>query len=210
MRGEEKTSTLIAFLLISVMLLLLPHTAPAVRNIFEDDDDDEPEERVQDPEGVALAKEIIDKMNKWDELEVITFYSEAEILVRLNQVRENGEVAKMKIQNLRAGGNTCLYDAISKGLRSIRIRKIRIPGRRYGLIVLSDGRDTKSIMEASKLLADLPQGDSPEVIKLFTIAYGSEADRKFLTAIAHATNARMFQSTTQEIEKVYRELSANF
>jgi Ca-activated chloride channel family protein len=76
--------------------------------------------------------------------------------------------------------------------------------------VLSDGTDTKSNLPPSELLSNLPKGDSSEVIKLFTIAYGSEADRKFLTEIAQATNARMFRSTTQEIQKVYRELSANF
>jgi Ca-activated chloride channel family protein len=120
------------------------------------------------------ALTFIDKMNKWDELEIITF------------------------------------DAIQEGLWSIQTRKKKVPGRRYGLIVLSDGKDTKSNLTPSKLLSNLPKGDSPEVIKLFTIAYGSEADRKFLTNIAQATNARMFQSTTREIEKVYRELSANF
>jgi len=156
------------------------------------------------------ALTFIDKMNKWDELEVITFSDNAETLVHLNQVRDNGEIAKMKIQNLQVAGKTCLYDAIQEGLWSIRTRKKKVPGRRYGLIVLSDGKDTKSNLPPSELLSNLPKGDSSEVIKLFTIAYGSEADRKFLTEIAQATNARMFQSTTQEIQKVYRELSANF
>ncbi len=156
------------------------------------------------------ALTFIDKMNKWDELEVITFSDNAETLVHLNQVRDNGEIAKMKIQNLQAVGRTCLYDAIQEGLWSIQTRKKKVSGRRYGLIVLSDGKDTKSNLLPSKLLSNLPKGDSPDVIKLFTIAYGGGADRKFLTEIAQATNARMFQSTTQEIQKVYRELSANF
>ena len=156
------------------------------------------------------ALTFIDKMNKWDELEVITFNHNVKTLVNLNQVRDNGEIAKMKIQNLHANGDTRLYDAINEGLGSIREHRMKVADRRYGLIVLSDGMDTKSNLPSSKLLSNLPKGDSPDVLKLFTIAYGSGADRKILIEIAQATNARMFQSTTQEIEKVYRELSANF
>jgi Ca-activated chloride channel family protein len=156
------------------------------------------------------AMTFIDKMNRWDELEVKVFSNYVSTLVGINQVRDNGEVAKMKIQNLRANGDTRLYDAIKQGMSSVRERRKSFPGRRYGLIVLSDGRDTKSVMSASQLMGELPRGDSPDVIKLFTIAYGERADRGFLEKVARATNARMFQSTTEEIEKVYRELSANF
>ena len=156
------------------------------------------------------AMTFIDKMNKWDELEVITFANTVETLVYLDQVKENGEMAKVKIQNLNASGGTRLNDAINNSFGSIQDRKRRVPGRRYGLIVLSDGRDTSSTLKSPALFETLPQGDSPDVIKLFTIAYGDRADNKFLSDIALATNARMFKSTTQEIEKVYRELSANF
>jgi Ca-activated chloride channel family protein len=153
---------------------------------------------------------FIHKMSRRDELEVITFSDEAETLVKLGQIRENGETAKMKIWNLRTGGYTCLYDAIKLGLKTVSHRRQRASDRRYGIIVLSDGVNTRSTIKPSQLMASLPKGDAPNVTKLFTIAYGKKANREFLNTIADATNARMFQSTTQEIEKVYRELSANF
>ena len=153
---------------------------------------------------------FIRKMSRRDELEVITFSDEAETLIKLGQIRENSEAAKMRIWNLRAGGYTCLYDAIKLGLTTVRQRKQNAPDRRYGIIVLSDGVNTRSTIEPSQLMNSLPKGDNPNVTKLFTIAYGSKANRDFLNEIADATNARMFRSTDQEIEKVYRELSANF
>jgi Ca-activated chloride channel family protein len=156
------------------------------------------------------AMAFIDKMNRWDELEVITFGTRFRNLAPLGQVRENGETAKMKIQNLSAGGNTCLYDAIHAGLANVKKRKQGAPDRRYGLVLLSDGLDTASSMQQKTLLSSLPRGDSPEVMKLYTIAYGSKADRAFLSEIAKATNARMFESSAGDIKRVYLELSAYF
>jgi Ca-activated chloride channel family protein len=153
---------------------------------------------------------FIDKMNRWDELEVITFSDKAVPLIELDQIRENGEVARMKIRSLKASGNTCLYDSIQRALATIRQRREQAPDRRYGIIVLSDGVDTRSALRPSQLMTSLPRGDNPNVTKLFTIAYGSKTNKDFLNEIADATNARMFRSTAQEIGKVYRELSANF
>ena len=46
--------------------------------------------------------------------------------------------------------------------------------------------------------------------KIYTIAYGDEADKNVLTEIANRTNGRLFVSNPDEIAKTYRELSANF
>jgi Ca-activated chloride channel family protein len=153
---------------------------------------------------------FIDKMNKWDELEVITFSDEITRLAPLDKVQNNGEVTKTRIQTLFAQSGTRFFDAMQEGLDTVRERMEKVPNRRYGLVVLSDGQDTRSKLNKYDFIDKLPTGDNPNVIKLFTIAYGGQADKELLTEIANATNARMFQSTAQEIGKVYLELSANF
>jgi Mg-chelatase subunit ChlD len=153
---------------------------------------------------------FIDKMNRRDELEVITFNHQLTVLVPLGQVSGNGESAKQKIQNLFADGGTRLYDGIQIGLDSIKERRQKAPNRRYGLVVLSDGDDTNSQISRYDFTDDLPKGDNPEVIQIFTIAYGKKANRDLLIEVSKGTNARMYKSSPEDIEKVYMELAANF
>jgi Mg-chelatase subunit ChlD len=153
---------------------------------------------------------FIDKMNKWDELEVITFNHQLTDLVPLDRISVNGEKGKQKIQTLFADGGTRLFDGMQKGLDIIKKRRQKDPMRRYGLVVLSDGDDTNSVLGRYDFTDNLPKGDNPNVIKIFTIAYGGKANRDLLIEISNTTNARMFKSTPEAIEKVYRELSTNF
>jgi Ca-activated chloride channel family protein len=156
------------------------------------------------------AMTFIDKMNKWDELEVITFNHQLTNLVPLDRISVNGEKGKQKIQTLFADGGTRLFDGMQKGLNSIKKRRQKAPMRRYGLVVLSDGDDTNSELGRYDFSDSLPKGDNPNVIKIFTIAYGGKANRDLLIEISNTTNARMFKSSPDAIEKVYRELSTNF
>jgi Ca-activated chloride channel family protein len=156
------------------------------------------------------AATFIDKMNKRDELEVITFNHRLTQLVPLDRVSVTGEKAKQRIQNLFADGGTRLFDGIQTGLATIRKRQQVAPKRRYGLVVLSDGDDTNSQIGRYDFTDNLPKGDNPNVIKIFTIAYGSQANKDLLIEVSKGTNARMFKSSPEDIEKVYRELGANF
>jgi Ca-activated chloride channel family protein len=156
------------------------------------------------------AATFIEKMNKWDELEVITFNHQLAKLADLDRISANGEKARQKIQNLFADGGTCLFDAMQSALETVQKRRRVAPNRRYGIVLLSDGDDTNSETGKYDFLDDLPRGDSPDVIRIYTIAYGEEANRDLLIEIAKSTNARMFKSLPEDIEKVYRELSANF
>jgi Ca-activated chloride channel family protein len=156
------------------------------------------------------AMTFIDKMNKWDELEVITFNHQLTNLVPLDRISVNGEKGKQKIQTLFADGGTRLFDGMQKGLDTIKKRRQKDPMRRYSLVVLSDGDDTNSVLGRYDFTDNLPKGDNLNVIKIFTIAYGGKANRDLLIEISNTTNARMFKSSPDAIEKVYRELSTNF
>jgi len=153
---------------------------------------------------------FIEKMNKWDELEVITFNHQLAKLAAMDKIGTSGEKARQKIQNLFADGGTCLFDATQHALDTIRKRRKIAPKRRYGIVLLSDGDDTNSKIGKYDFLDSLSKGDNPDVIRIYTIAYGEEANKDLLIEIAKSTNARMFTSSPEDIEKVYRELSANF
>jgi len=54
----------------------------------------------------------------------------------------------------------------------------------------------------------LPQSESADVVKIFTIAYGGDADEKLLEQIANRTYGRAFIADPENIDDVYLAISA--
>lgn len=156
------------------------------------------------------AVQFVKSMKPADEIEVQVFSQGVTKLVELCPVKQCGEAAVDRLQGVFAEGGTALYDAVLQGYRSISERRKKDPSRRYGIVVLTDGMDTSSTTSKHDFLDALPEGESFDVPKIYTIAYGAEADRTLLREISNRTNARLFESTATEIAKTYKELSANF
>lgn len=156
------------------------------------------------------AVQFVRSMKPRDEIEIRVFNQKSDTLVERCAVKSCAEDAVARLQGIFAEGGTALHDVVAEGFRELVARRKKEPGRRYGLIVLSDGRDTSSAMSRNDFLDALPNGEDPDVPKIFTIAYGPEADRELLREVAGRTNARLFESKAEEIAKTYKELSANF
>ncbi len=156
------------------------------------------------------AVQFVKSMKPRDQLEVTVFSHKVNQLVGMCQVKACGEDAVTKIQGLFAEGETALYDVVADSYRRLAAMRKADPNRRYGLVVLSDGRDTASNTSRNDFLDSLPTGEDWDVPKIFTIAYGPQADKDLLREISVRTNARLFESTTEDIAKTYKELSANF
>ena len=80
--------------------------------------------------------------------------------------------------------------------------------RLYGIVVLSDGMDTASNFSENQMFACLPSGESVEGVKIFTIAYGEDADKDLLLRIANRTNGKTFTGDPESIESIYNAISA--
>ena len=156
------------------------------------------------------AMEFIRNMKPRDQLMVVLFNHEITELVPLCAVRECGERALSLVDGVFAEGNTSLHDVVNQSYRRLRELQRAQPGRRYSILLLSDGKDTSSRMNRNDFLDALPSGEDYDVPKVYTIAYGSQADKDLLAEISNRTNARLFTSTPEEISKTYKELSANF
>ena len=76
------------------------------------------------------------------------------------------------------------------------------------IVLLSDGKDTSSSRTQNEMLRCLPKGESITGVKIFTIAYGDDADAELLSRIANRTNGRMFAGDQENIEKIYNAISA--
>jgi Ca-activated chloride channel family protein len=58
------------------------------------------------------------------------------------------------------------------------------------------------------MLNCLPSGEDVEGIKVFTIAYGDDADKDLLLRVANRTNGKTFSGDPATIERVYTAISA--
>jgi Ca-activated chloride channel family protein len=112
---------------------------------------------------------------------------------------------------LRARGKTSLYDAVCTAVEQMETIRTddKEAGRKrlYGIVLLSDGEDTASKRSERQMFRCLPSGEDVEGIKIFTIAYGKDADEAVLARIAEETNGRFYTSDPDNIEEIYLQIS---
>ncbi|MBF0118148.1 MAG: VWA domain-containing protein [Desulfobacterales bacterium] len=156
------------------------------------------------------AVQFIKAMKPRDELKVVVFNNIITTLSDMCSIQQCGEGVISRIQGIFADRGTALYDAMAKCYVELSKLKKDNPKRRYNLLILSDGKDTASSTRRDDFVDMLPRGEDYNVPKIYSIAYGSEADKDLLAEISNKTNGRLFISSPEEIVKTYKELSANF
>jgi Ca-activated chloride channel homolog len=115
-----------------------------------------------------------------------------------------------EINDLFPGGETAVYDASEAGLRAIQA--LRDPSRINAVVVLTDGEDNQSRQTASELARKLSDQARSEglTVRVYTIAYGQQANREELARIAAASGGKGYEGDTSDIESVYRSISSFF
>jgi Ca-activated chloride channel family protein len=76
--------------------------------------------------------------------------------------------------------------------------------------VLSDGKDTSSTQKLSDVLDRVKTNEGAEGSRIFTVAYGDEADEDLLKNIANTSNALYMKGNAGNIDKIYHQISAYF
>jgi Ca-activated chloride channel homolog len=154
------------------------------------------------------ARQLISLLNDADEFSLLPFsttVSDAGASVRVKTGRNE---AATRIDGLFPEGKTALYDAIAAAYQRVAARAK--PDRIQAIVVLTDGEDTSSRMKLEDLLSRIKANAESRPIKVFTIAYGKEANRQILQAIATATHARSYDGTPQNILGVFKDVSTFF
>jgi Ca-activated chloride channel family protein len=125
---------------------------------------------------------------------------------------EVGESLTRTLNGLFADGNTPLFDAICQATSLVGDLQAEDQAqgepRLYGIVLLSDGEDTSSQLRESQMFSCLPSGESVTGVKIFTIAYGEDADSDLLLRIANRTNGQFFAGDPGQIERIYNAISA--
>ena len=60
------------------------------------------------------------------------------------------------------------------------------------------------------MLSQLPSGTEASGVKIYTIAYGGDADLDLLRTLANRTNGKQFSGDVENIEAVYFLISSEF
>lgn len=160
------------------------------------------------------AQRFVRQMQPNDEIVVFTFGDTVTRLEPSGLVGEVGEELAARIGTLFAEGNTALFEAtlqsyeVIEGLRAEDLAADE--ARIYGIVLMSDGQNTSGQLDEKYVRRRLPDGSESDQVRLYTIAYGDEADEETLRLWANRTNGKFFQGSIEDIENIYFLISSEF
>jgi Ca-activated chloride channel family protein len=150
------------------------------------------------------------QLSSHDRIGLVSFNDKVYPLVPVQPFAQNQDALRRAIADLVPNGQTAVYDATGDGLR--RVQGLGDPTRINAVVVLTDGEDTSSNADfesVRRLLASQANSEG-NAVRVYTIAYGSDANSDELGALAAASGGKGFQGDTGDIESVYRSISSFF
>lgn len=159
-------------------------------------------------DGVNL---FMEQMEPEDEIIIIAFNHELAELSS-GKVGRVGETLREQVSFLYADGGTSLHAAVIYALERVaELREQYGDDRLYGIVLLSDGvNEADGGPTRAEMLSLLPQGNEEAGAKIFTIAYGDDADLDLLLTLANRTNALSLSGTEEDILEIYLAISSYF
>ena len=161
---------------------------------------------------VAGTVSFLNHLAKDDEIFVYVFNHDLVELQPSGRVGEVVETLSGKLETLYAKGNTRLYDTVCQAVYTIQEARLADiaagENRLYGVVVLSDGEDTYSDKTEADMFNCLPSGEDVTGVKVFTIAYGEDADEDLLLRIATRTNGKTYTGDPETIDQIYLAISS--
>lgn len=113
------------------------------------------------------------------------------------------------IGKLAPGGGTRLYDTTLDAVKELAANAD--PRRITAIVVLTDGVNTNGNTNFDQLIRDLASLTSRYHVRVFTIAYGNDADKKLLQIIADTTQGASYDaSDPKSIKTIFEEVISNF
>lgn len=159
------------------------------------------------------AREFVNLMGQEDTLVWLPFDARVYTGKSQGPKYKIGEDLLEEINAISAGGETSLYNAILVALDKLKkYQASNGNSMRYGLVVLSDGRDTKKGSSLAKVEAALqPQEGNPSGIQIHTVCIGEDCDEPVLRKVANAAHGRFWRGNTeQEMVKIYRNIATHY
>jgi Ca-activated chloride channel family protein len=158
----------------------------------------------------ASLIDFINQLDDRDRLQVMLFNSDLIPLTDLSEVGPKRTEVANRVAGVIEGGDTRLYDAIDAAY--LQLEEQGDPKHIRAIVVLSDGLDTHSQIGLSQLKNRLDAGETQggNAIKLFTIAFGDDADTNLLKELAEMTGGKQYFSTPETIYQIYADIATFF
>lgn len=157
------------------------------------------------------AKQLVNMLGDQDRLSLVPFnstisWASTDVPLKTGRAQLTGT-----IDSLFAERGTRLYDTIDQAYQHLSaLENHGGSGRILSVVVLTDGADTESAMKLDELLQRIRFDGETHTVHVFTIAYGSDAEKSILKQIADVTQANSYEGTPQNISSVLKDVSTFF
>ncbi|MBC8262986.1 MAG: VWA domain-containing protein [Anaerolineales bacterium] len=140
---------------------------------------------------------------------LVEFSSQVNNIIPLDELSRNRADLTAAIEELEAGGDTALLDAINAAY--VRLQELNDSERINAIVAMTDGRENHSSISSRELTQKMRAGNESGVpIVVFCIAYGDDADYRTLEALAEATDGQVRKGDLESIRQLYKILSTYF
>ena len=154
--------------------------------------------------------QFVQKLDERDRLRIDLFSSDISTLTPLTPIGQKRQQVLDSVSGIFEQGNTSLYDATLRAYQDLQVEGD--PKHIRAIVVLSDGQDTASSATIDQVISQITATESEggNAIKVFTIAFGDDADKVVLQAIADPSGGRQYDSSPETIQKIYDEIATFF
>jgi Ca-activated chloride channel family protein len=156
------------------------------------------------------AKAFLSTLHDQDEVSLIFFDGKVYPTIGPKKLGESKAEVLGRIDGLIADGRTALYDATAQAYDLAKGRADKAPTQIHAIVVMTDGRDEGSQLSLSGLTRRFAGSSEAADVKIFTIAYGDQADPTVLAQIAEAAKGTSAKGNTATIVDVFRDMAAFF
>lgn len=154
---------------------------------------------------------FVEQLDADDGFGLTIFSNEASVLTPISPIGPKRAETLDRIGGLTPRGGTRLLDTLAE---TYQVLAAEPPGTRIrAIVLLTDGLDNRSQRTPQQLLSLVGQDEEGRSIKIFTIAFGGDADVMLLKDIATTSGARSYVGKPDErgsIERVYRDIATFF
>jgi Ca-activated chloride channel family protein len=154
--------------------------------------------------------QFVQKLDDRDRLRIDLFSSDDTTLTPLTELGGKRQQVLDSVSGIFEGGDTTLYDSTLKAYQDLQ--KEGDPKHIRAIIVLTDGQDTSSTTTLDNIISQInaSQGEGGNAIKLFTIAFGGDADKDVLKQMADPTGGKEYDSSPENIQVIYDDIATFF
>jgi Ca-activated chloride channel family protein len=154
--------------------------------------------------------QFVGKLDDSDRLQIDLFNDQISTLTPLTPIGEKRQQVIDSVSGIFEQNNTSLYDAVLHAYDNLETEGD--PKHIRAIVVLSDGEDTASVATLDEVIQRIQSSEEEggNAIKVFTIAFGDDADADILKQIAEPGGGKQYDSSPETIQKIYDEIATFF